>query len=71
MYDGILVIVTMTFPESFQIIIRHRSNFIKSFLLVCFVILLLLLYPFNYFLKIIFCVYLYLVLNLFNESDFR
>jgi hypothetical protein len=66
--------------EPFWIIIRHRSNFIlESLIVVCFapcqcfclfVFFLLFLHPFNVlilFLKI----YLYVVVNLFHESDFH
>jgi hypothetical protein len=61
MYDGILVIITETNPEPFPTLIHHRSNFILQSSLVCFT-------PFQCFFK---WVYLYLVLNLFNDSDFH
>jgi hypothetical protein len=64
---GILVIITMISPKSFQIIIHHRLNSIlESFFPLLFVcILLFILHPFNVF------VYLYIVVNFSNELDFH
>jgi hypothetical protein len=70
----ILVIVTATISESFQIIIRYKSNFnSKLFFVVCSCILSMFLFIyillFSYTLSMFFFVYLYLVVNLFNKSD--
>jgi hypothetical protein len=73
---GILVIITLTIPESFWIIICRKSNFnlkyffcclfciFSMFLFVC--ILLFFLHRFNVF---FWFVYLYLVLSLSNVLD--
>jgi hypothetical protein len=58
MYDGILVIVTMTIPKPFWIIIFHKSNFIlELFLVVCVA-------PFQCFCLFVSCC------ELINESNF-
>jgi len=72
------VIIIVTILEPFSIIIHHRSNFIlESFHVICvapfqcfclFYILLFFLHPFNVF---FFWVYLYVVVNLFNELNFH
>jgi hypothetical protein len=69
----ILVIVTVTISKSFQIIIRHWSNFnLKLFLVVylapfqCFCLYFVIFFtPSQY--AFFFGVYLYFVMNLFNE----
>jgi len=52
------VIVILTIPQPFWIIIGHRSNFILEYIYIYW-------HPFNVFIKP------YLVMNLFNELDFH
>jgi hypothetical protein len=59
MYDGILVIVILTIPQPFWIVIGHRSNFI------IYIYIYIYWHPFNVYIKP------YLVMNLFNELDFH
>jgi hypothetical protein len=63
---GILAIVIATISESFWIIICHRSNSYSESFCVC-LYLLFFIHPFN---VVFLLVYLYLVVNLSNESDF-
>jgi len=73
---SILVIVTVTIPQSFRIIICHRPNSNSGLFFCCLFctlsmalfiyILFFLLHAFN-----VFFINLYFVVNLSNEWDFR
>jgi len=67
------VTIIVTIPKSFQIIIHYKSIFnLELFLVICLAPFLVFLFVyilfFLHFFNVPFFVYLYVVVNLFNES---